>query len=172
MKRTVLFLIALMVLVFSVGAFAATKVATFPVTANVISNCTISVSAGGVAFGAYDPVSVNNAAGVNATGTATITVNCTKGDAGVWVGLDNGSNFLAPNRRMISGANFLNYGLYQDAAFTTAWGNTAPPVSPAAFPAFASAFTAQTLTVYGQLPKGQDATVGAYSDTVTATVNY
>jgi spore coat protein U-like protein len=171
MKRTVLFLIALMVLVFSVSAFAATKTTTFPVTANVISNCTISVSAGGVAFGAYDPVSVNSATGVNATGTATVTVNCTKGDLGVWVGLDNGSNYLVPNRRMISGANFLNYGLYQDAAFTTAWGNTAA-TAPAAFPAFASASTPQTLTVYGQLPRGQDATVGAYSDTVTATVNY
>jgi spore coat protein U-like protein len=170
MKRTVLFLIALTVLVFSVSAFAATKTTTFPVTANVISNCTITATP--VAFGAYDPVVVNSPTGVNATATGTVSVNCTKGDAGVWVGLDNGSNYLAPNRRMLSGvANYLNYGLYQDAAFTTAWGNTAA-TAPAAFPAFASAGTAQTLTVFGQLPKGQDAVVGAYTDTVTATVNY
>jgi spore coat protein U-like protein len=62
----------------------------------------------------------------------------------------------------------MTYGLYQDAAFATPWGNTV------ATDTFASTGTgiAQTFPVYGQITAGQNVSVGTYSDTVAVTVNY
>jgi spore coat protein U-like protein len=67
----------------------------------------------------------------------------------------------------LSGADFLTYEIYTTAARTTVW-NATNTVS------YASATMAATgLPVYGRVPFGQDATVGAsYTDTITATVNF
>lgn len=58
----------------------------------------------------------------------------------------------------------LAYALYQDSAHTINWGNTVSTGTGNG--------SAQTLTVYGEVPAGQSVTPGAYTDTITATITY
>jgi spore coat protein U-like protein len=163
MKRTILSLAVLTLI--SVPAFAGQATANLNVSASVSAVCTISTAA--VAFGAYDPVVTNAAAALN--GTGTVTVACTKG-ASATIDLGNGGNLSAGSRRMTSGPDFLNYALYKDAARTQVWGTG---LAGGATLTYNSATKAATnLTVYGTVPGGQDVTVGNYSDTVVATINY
>jgi len=135
------------------------------VSASVSKNCTISTAP--VNFGAYDPVAANATAPLDGIGTVTVT--CTKG-AAAKVGLNAGSNAQGTTRRMSQGAAaYLTYELYKDTSRANIWGNTdadaldlgpAPNRNPRSF------------TVYGRVAQAQDATVGAYADTVVATVNF
>lgn len=142
-------------------AAAATATATLTVSANVISSCT--VTNGTLAFGAYAPTGTGN---VDQTGT--FTVSCTKG-TGATVGLGDGNNFLSGARRMNNGSEFLTYELYQESGHTNVWGNAGGAlVTLASAPSNA----AQTLTVYGRIPPGQDVSVGNFGDSVQITVTY
>jgi len=139
--------------------------ASLTVTATVSKNCTISTAP--VNFGAYDPVAGNATAPLD--GIGTITVTCTKG-ASAHVSLNEGSNSQGGTRRMRqSGTAYLSYQIYKDTGRTDVWGDdfgnnldigAAPNRNP------------RTFTAYGRVPAGQDATVGNYSDTVVATVNF
>jgi len=147
----------------SLSAQSAT--ASLTISASVSKNCTITTSP--VNFGAYDPVTANATAPRDGTGTVTIT--CTKG-APAKVGLGVGSNSQGTTRRMLGGtAAYLTYELYKDSTHASVWGNTADtaldiPAAPNRNP--------RDFTVYGRAPAGQDAPVGAYTDTVVATVNF
>ena len=172
MKRSTLTLIALSVVLFSVPAFAASTNTTFQVQATVIANCTIS--AVNLNFGNYDPISANAAAGSDLYGNTTVTVACTKGAPNVWIGLDAGANSasaVGTTRAMASAGNFLNYDLYlanPNPAPGAVWGNT--QATGKSYVAASKAATA--ITVFGRVPKNQDAAVGTYTDTITATINY
>ena len=87
------------------------------------------------------------------------------------MGLNAGttSGATVTTRQMVNGANRLDYGLYQDAAHTTNWGNTPGTDTPA--PIIAGLLPA-SLTVYGLVPAGQIVPLGAYTDTITVTVTY
>lgn len=61
----------------------------------------------------------------------------------------------------------LNYVLTTDSAHTTNWGN-----STGSWVAGTGNGSTQAITVYGQVAAGQYVAPGAYSDTITATVNY
>jgi len=165
MKRSVLFLIALTVV--STPLFAASKNANLDISASVAANCTITT--GPVAFGAYDPVGANAAADLLATGS--VTVACTKGSV-TTIDLGNGlpANFSAGSRRMASGTDFMNYALYKDAARTQVWGTGLVGGSTVAYNA--ASVVATAFTVYGTVPQAQNVSVGAYTDTVVATINY
>jgi spore coat protein U-like protein len=163
MKRTVLFLITLTAL--SVPAFAAQKQANLDVTASVAANCTITTAA--VAFGAYDPVGVNAAADLTASGS--VTVACTKGTPAT-IDLGNGANLLAGSRRMASATDFMNYRLYKDAARTQVWGTGLAGGTTMAYNS--ASRVAVAVPVYGTVPMAQDVTVGNYADVVVATINY
>jgi spore coat protein U-like protein len=139
--------------------------ATLTVNASVSKNCTITTAP--VNFGAYDTVTANATAPLDGLGTVTVT--CTKG-APAKVGLDPGANAQGTTRRMSGGtAAFLNYELYKDNAHATVWGNT--PETGLDVPA-APNRNPRNFSVYGRVPAAQDATVGTYSDTVVATVNF
>ncbi len=139
--------------------------ASLTVTASVSKNCTITTAP--VNFGAYDPVAANATAALDGVGTVTVT--CTKG-APAKVGLSTGGNAQGATRRMTGGVDaYLTYELYKDTGRATVWGDTldsaldvtaAPDKNPRAF------------TVYGRVAGAQDATVGTYTDTVVATVNF
>ena len=126
------------------------------VTANVVANCTITTLP--VAFGTYDPLSATP----DDDGVGTITIRCTRG-AGASIDLGGGANFSG-GRRMTDGTMFLGYELYSDAPGGTVWNSLA--IAPSAN------FAARDFSVYGRIPAGQDVQVGAYSDTVVATINY
>jgi spore coat protein U-like protein len=148
------------------SARAATDTDNLNVSATVNAACTIT--GGAVNFGVYD---VTAAAANDAQGT--ISINCSTG-AVVYVALGQGANAdaastdAAPVRRMSDGGtNFLGYGLYQDAARNTLWGNTAATAVNST-----GTGAAVSLTVYGRIPALQAVGSGSYTDTVIATVNY
>jgi spore coat protein U-like protein len=136
------------------------------VTANVTKNCTITTSP--VDFGPYDPVAANATAPRDGVGTVTIT--CTKG-APAKVALSLGSNAQGTTRRMLGGTAdaHLTYELYKDAGRATIWGDTADTALDVAA---APNRNPRAFTVYGRVAAAQDATVGTYTDTVLATVNF
>jgi spore coat protein U domain-containing protein, fimbrial subunit CupE1/2/3/6 len=148
-----------------IGLSAQSATASLTVSATVSKNCTITTTP--VAFGAYDAVTGNATAPL--TGTGILTVTCTKG-AGAIVGLGLGSNAQGTTRRMSASATaYLTYDLYKDGARTDHWGNALPDsydigAAPNRMP--------RSFTIFGQIPGGQDATVGNYLDTVVATVNF
>ena len=159
---------AALVLTAAFPAMAGVDSADLDVTATVNASCTISTVALG--FGVYDPIVTHAAAALDGTGTVTVT--CTNGSA-VNITLGQGDNANAgstdavPLRRMLSGANLLSYYLYSDAARLTVWGNTDPTGLDDVGTGVAS-----NLTVYGRIPAAQNVPVGAYADTVVATVTF
>lgn len=141
---------------------AATATDTFQVTATAIDQC--QVSASDLAFGNYDPLSASAT-----EGSTTLTVTCTLSTT-YDIGLDagTGSGATVSDRKMTSGADTLNYGLYQDAAYTTVWGNT-PGTDTVADTGTGAG---QDFTVYGKIPAQQNVPPGSYADTVTVTVTF
>ena len=139
--------------------------ASLQVSATVSKNCTITTTP--VAFGSYDSVTANATAPLDQTGGVVVT--CTKG-APAKVGLNTGGNAQGTTRRMVGTATeFLAYELYKDSGRATIWGNDAStgldiPAAPNQNP--------RTFIVYGRVPQAQTAAVGAYTDTVVATVNF
>ncbi len=156
--------VGVLALGFAQSANAATATTTFAVTASVTANCTISASP--LAFGAYTGAVVNN--------QTTLSVTCTN-TTPYSVGLSAGTSTGATvsTRKMTgaaSTANLLNYSLFRDSGRTLNWGVTTtgtPDVQPGT-----GNGTAQSITVYGQVPAGQNVAPDNYSDTITATVNY
>jgi spore coat protein U-like protein len=139
--------------------------ASLNVSATVTKNCTITTTP--VAFGNYDSVTANATAALDGQGGVVVT--CTKG-AAAKVGLNLGGNAQAATRRMAGAATeFLTYELYKDAGRASVWGNDAGTALdiPAALNQ-----NPQTFPVYGRVPQAQTAAVGAYTDTVVATVNF
>jgi len=146
------------------GLEAQSATASLTISATVSKNCTITTAP--VNFGAYDPIAANATAPLD--GIGTITVTCTKGTA-ARVDLNAGSNAQGAARRMTQGAAaYLNYELYSDAAHSIVWGEATNgmelPAAPNRNP--------RTFNAYGRVAAAQDATVGNYTDTVVATVNF
>ena len=130
------------------------------VTANVASNCVMT--AGSVAFGAYDPLVTHAATNLDQDGS--VSVACVKGTSAN-IGLGNGSNFSG-SRRMTNGTDFLNYQLYTTGGRTTIWDTTNRVNYVAASKASTS------LTIFGRVPSNQDVSAGSYTDTVVAQAEF
>jgi spore coat protein U-like protein len=126
--------------------------------------CTISTTS--VAFGSYDVFS-----GANVDSTGTVTINCGSSVRNLTVSLSKGASGTYANRTMVKSGENLAYNLYTNAACTIVWGdgtagtqtyfNADPPNS-----------TNVVLTIYGRITALQDVSAGAYSDTITATINW
>ena len=146
------------------AAVAGTQQTTMGVSATVTASCTIS--AGGVDFGAIDPQS-----GSADTANGNVTVSCTSGAA--WtIGADAGagSGATLSTRRMMSGANSIDYSLFTDSGYVNVWGSGS---GGTALLTGTGTGSAQTLTVYGRVPAGQTSIrAGTYGDTVNVTVTY
>lgn len=163
---------ALPLMITAIPAHAGTASSTFSVTATVVNSCKIN-SVGNLAFGNYDPTSATAA-----TGSSSISVNCTKGDA-YTIALNYGVNGgTAANRIMSDGAtptaDLLNYNLYTDSAYKNVWNSTCTAGNncDGGTGAGPGAGNALTYTVYGQIAAGQNVPAGSYSDTITLTVNF
>jgi len=169
MKRNRLVLgaavVALAGAVFVSTLSAGTQNGTLTVTASVAANCTIT--AGTLAFGAYDPIVANLAANLDQTGS--FSVKCTKSGTNMYVTADNGANASAGQRRMKNVAgDFLPYLMFTDSGRSTAWGTT----QAAGIAVAGNGNTSVPLTIYGRIAAAQDVPVGSYTDTVTMTVNF
>jgi spore coat protein U-like protein len=131
-------------------ANAGSSTATVSVTATISANCTIAASP--LQFGSYDPLSANNSTAL--TAATTINVTCTKGSTpSVAIG-GNGTAQMLLNGTDTTNALNYDYTLTPPATITLGIN------SPNAY------------TLSGSVNGGQDASVGSYSGSLVATVNF
>ena len=167
MPRHILMLAVASALAITSGAAgAATRTATFGVSAVVNPNCI--VAAQDLAFGGYDGTAAKAA-------TSDITVRCSNLTS-YTVSLDAGGGTFAQRLLSGNGANKLQYNLFTSVAATTIWGdgtNSTGTVSGTG--AGMAAASTQTHTVFGELPDNafnQGAPSGTYNDSILVTVTY
>jgi spore coat protein U-like protein len=135
---------------------------TFRVTTRVNTIC--EVTATDLAFGNYVAKT-----GTPLTGTTLLHTTCTPGST-FNIGLDAGTSpgATVQARKMVSGANNLNYQLYSDSARSTIWGNT-----PGTDTVTGVGTGLQVNhTVFGAVPAAQVVPAGDYADTITVRVFY
>lgn len=147
-----------------------------------VQGASCTVSATGVAFGAYNRLSM-----APADSTGTMTVQCTGGagllspeNVSYTSALNAGSSGSFSPRRMASGANLLNYNLYTTSAHTTIWGNDSDGTSTiggvftlgTCFVLCSNETESRNHTLYARIPANQNVPAGTYSDTITVTVTY
>jgi spore coat protein U-like protein len=161
------------------ASLAATATTSIAVSARVSKACSISTVGGGIAFGEYDPIGTNATAALYASGSVSVT--CSRGSTGVTIGMDMGKQPVADQRQMkgAAGATLLKYNIFQPPSSapgvactvpgTIAWTNTGAGLLTLDT---APTKDARSYNVCGVVPGGQDVTVEAYSDTVTATLNF
>jgi spore coat protein U-like protein len=159
-------LITLFAVLFSQFTAAATATGTLSVTASVANTCTVGTGSNLLAFGAYTGA-VNNTNG-------SFQVTCTAGGSystALNIGTGSGASFTNRVLTNPTPAGTLNYNIYTTAGRTVVWGDGTG--ATAVVPGTGTG-AVQTVTVFGQIPAGQTATVtpGNYTDTVTITVTF
>lgn len=155
------FVVASAVILVPTAASAATATTTFLVSATVLNTCIVAASP--LAFGNYDPTS-----GTATDSTNTISVTCTA-SVPYTVALNQGTHGSSVTARLMQlSSDTLPYALYSNAGRTTNWGESVGVDTVAG----TGSGILQTHTVYGRIPAGASVPAGAYTDTVTVTVNY
>jgi spore coat protein U-like protein len=141
-----------------------TNIATFDVTLTLVANCVIAANP--LSFGTNQGVLTSNVS-VNTTLSVTCS-NTTPYNVGLNAGTGTGS--LGTTRFMSgTGANTATvaFNLFQ-ASGSTLWGNTQGTNTLGGV----GNGSAQTLTVYGQIPAQTTPMPDAYKSTITATVYF
>jgi spore coat protein U-like protein len=135
---------------------------TFRVSARVEAVC--AVTATDLDFGTYS--SQNSSP---QTGTTLLRTTCTPNTT-YNVGLNEGTSPGATvnQRKMVSGAQTINYQLYSDSAHSKIWGNTAGTDTVTGV----GTGLAQDHTVFGSVPASQVVPAGNYGDTITVRIYY
>jgi len=126
------------------------------------TSCDIN-SVTAVDFGIYDVFSA-----INNNGVGSITIRCQGGGSSFLVTLSSGQSNNYVSRIMRSGGNSLNYNLYTSAARNVVWGDGSGGSSSMS----ANKNTTTTLSVFGQIPAGQDIAIGTYSDNISTIINF
>jgi spore coat protein U-like protein len=145
---------------------AAASLAFFTAAPGTAQSCSIS-TVSGVSFGSYDALNVSP---LDQTGS--ISYQCSVLYIGtVTVDLSAGGSGTYFPRQMHKGAALLPYNLYRDATRLLIWGNGTGGTSRFG-PVAPLLGLPQTLTIYGRIPAHEASPVGAYSDTVVATINF
>jgi spore coat protein U-like protein len=146
----------------NVEVSSASSSARFQVSATAVDSCIMAAS--DHAFGTYDPL-----ASSPTDASSAITVTCTL-DISYQIGLDAGTGIGATiaNRKMMRGADALNYSLYRDGARLLIWGNSVGIDTVAGF----GTGIPVAHTVHSRIPPKQPVRRGAYVDTITVTLMY
>jgi spore coat protein U-like protein len=163
MKQRIAVLLVLGLMPFAeLQAQAQTASTTFRVTAKVQAVC--EVTATDLAFGTYTAQ-----AGTPLQATTLLRATCTPGSS-YNVGLNEGASPGATvnQRKMVSGAQVLNYQLYSDSARSKIWGNTTGTDTVTG----TGTGLAQDHTVFGSVPTAQVVPAGDYADTITVRIYY
>jgi len=157
-------IIAICALAACTAANATTATGTFTVQAAIIAACNVSAST--LNFGTYNPTSATAL-----TGSSTLSIYCTSGSP-YTASLNLGSGGGAfTGRTMLSGSDTLTFNLYRDSSYSQVWGDGTGSTFTVAGTG-SGLLTANTVTVYGQIPISQDKPVGTYTSTITVTVSY
>jgi spore coat protein U-like protein len=125
--------------------------------------CSIT-SLSAVDFGTYNVFSAQS----NNNGVGNVTIQCQNGPPTFVVNLSRGQSNSYISRVMKSAGNTLNYNLYTSAARIVVWGDGTGGSSTMSV----NRNSTTTISVFGQIPAGQDAAVGAYTDNITTTINF
>jgi len=140
----------------------------FTVQTTLLKSCAVS-AVSPVAFGNVTVTSLMS----NVTATGSLSVQCTSSTP-YTIGLDNGqgAGVTGPAARKMTGPGgaTLTYGLYQDAAHSSVWGNTSGTGGNTQGGTGSGIVT--PYTVYGLMPPQTAPAAGNYSDSVTITVTY
>jgi spore coat protein U-like protein len=102
--------------------------------------------------------------------SSSITTRCTNGDS--WrIALNGGSsgNVAARQMQRVGGGGAVNYQLYSDSSFTTAWGDGTGGTSMVTGTGTGNQ---QVISVFGRVPAQTTPQPGNYSDTITATITF
>lgn len=135
-----------------------------------------NVASSGVAFGTYTPGQV-----LQKDTTGNITVSCTKGALDVLpltvtytIDLSRGNSSSYTPRELKNGGNTLYYNLYTDPLRSSVWGSAASgmQVSGSVLLPVVSGSGSTMHFAYGRIFASQNATPGAYSDSIVMTINY
>ena len=169
-RKNVALLAAGVLLALAGTAQAATRPASFVVTANVVDNCIIGAT--GMNLGTFDGTN-------DLTGTSTITVRCSNG-TDYTVDLSTGASGSYAARNLVNPTSTsglpLVYNLYTSGTYGTVWGDTTNGTGRAGgLGAGMALANARTHTVYGQLLASDNTgeiDAGTYNDTITATITY
>jgi spore coat protein U-like protein len=141
-----------------------TATAGMPVRIEILASCTISAS--DLDFGAYAPTSQAPVQGQ--TAIQLICGAATTAELSLDAGTGPGGSTSRRRMEQEAGKDRLDYDLYQDAGRTVHWGDRSGvdtlEVQTTGVPL--------TIPVYGQMPGGQRARAGTYSDTITVRVIY
>jgi spore coat protein U-like protein len=150
-------------------AFATLALAVFlapvPASAQGGNSCAISVT--GVDFGTYDVFSVTP---VRSTGGVTFRCGGRVPTNPVRIGLSPGRSSTFYPRVLSRAGESLAYNLYRDAAGTQIWGDGTNGTFDVPMTFQANQWI--PLTIYAEIPPSQDVTAGAYTDAITATINF
>lgn len=135
------------------------------VTAVVVANCRVVVPALG--FGYYDPLGAN--ASQPADASSLLTVMCTRNTTAT-ISFDSGLHGFAEGDRGMSGQGQerLRYQIYRDSARSQVWMTGAEAMRTLS----KGVSQPDELTVFGRIPPRQEVEPGAYSDVLTATVDF
>jgi len=162
--RKIAFGFAAIAAIVATPALAASASNTMPVSVNVINSCTVAASP--MAFGTLTSVG-----GVNVDTTANVDLVCTIG-ASYDVSMDFGTNVAAGQRYLVNTTDptkKIPYNIYRDSGRSLSWGNTAGTDTLTG----TTASGLVTIPAYGRIPASATSVpAGAYTDTVTVTVNF
>jgi spore coat protein U-like protein len=143
-------------------AAATTATGTFTATITIQASCQV-ISTNTLNFGTQGILIANDNV------TSTFNVQCTNTTPyNVGLNAGTGTGATTTTRLMTNGANTVSYKMFQNAGYTTNWGNTVGTDTVAG----TGNGTQQTLTVYGQVAAQTTPAPATYNDTVTITITY
>ncbi|MFM0290925.1 Csu type fimbrial protein [Paraburkholderia megapolitana] len=143
-----------------------TATATFNVTLTLQANCTIAATPLNFGTSGVLTTALNQQTSVAVTCTNTTPYNVGL-DAGTVAGSSIASRLMAGTATGNTGTT-VGFQLYQDAGRATVWGNTQGTNTVAG----TGTGSAQSITVYGQVPAQATPKPDTYQTTVTATVYF
>ncbi|HSP14434.1 MAG TPA: spore coat U domain-containing protein [Thermoanaerobaculia bacterium] len=148
------------------GAVRADSIGTrMDVTATVVANCRLIVPA--LSFGTYDPLAAH--ATQPADASVDVTLNCTRNTPAA-LSFNFGLHSPSGGNRAMGGPGSadLRYQIYRDAARSEVWSQGTEALRLVAH----GVGVPDQFTVFGRIPPAQEVDPGAYSDVLTATVDF
>ncbi|MBC5767661.1 Csu type fimbrial protein [Ramlibacter albus] len=135
-----------------------------------------SVSSTGLAFGAYQPLTLpGKVVSAAATSNATVQVTCTGittgGSYSIALGPSTGGTIVPRYLDNAAGGPAMSFNLYVDPSYSTVWGDGS--TGTALTGSIPTGSSSQAHAIYGRIPAGQGTVrVGSFTGSMTMTLTY